>query len=761
MLSEAEQLKVAAQFRARVADISVPGLYPGSTASDADYIRFLVARDFNIDKAESMLRAHAEWRAKLPTEQDAHTQMLLQDKRCGELIGFTPGNELVFLSDSRWGKMMHGTTTEQYTKALIFFMDNMLSEMEKRGSRKWCVVSIGGPPPLDQGLSMTRLLEANFPGVMNKIIIAPIPAKVKSLVQSVLRILPERTRNKCALASTGAEVCETLRLRLEDFPEYFQDLEGYERGRQSGGVVLRMIKELNMILRRPSSTSSAGGNHTGDTGTQGQNCSKSVTSSAPQAPQRATSASSNCILNCLAPFQCWTGSIAGLAAMQRTSNECEFDYVIIGAGPAGLAAAGHLAKVGARVAVFDGRPRPENGCGSYPVVLNARGLAALESLGPEIMQKVLEVGTEVAELHIVPGGRTVARVPACGTVLMRDQAAQILLEAAERRSNIKFFWGYRLESMDIAKHSCTFTTPHGVQLTVSSISRLIAADGHKSCVRRACAQQVPGFLGEEQPWGFHLRFMTSKPGLQSTRANPETHYVLGDKGYVCRQPNGVWNISLRVLPGFDEDFLTANKATPDRIKQLKAYVAQHAGIAKDLLDDDSYRGFYEGHAFDGLVIKCSCLNPAGWIAVIGDAAHAVQPATGEGINSGLEDAAVLAAAARQNPSSPFTAFDSHHRANAHALHKLATNARASVVPASTRDRAVGVMVTLGLRVAKKLKIIEGKKEDFMMGELARSQGVKSYAELEELEQRQTRRLRSRAKGITGVCQLRRRLPRGT
>jgi len=437
----------------------------------------------------------------------------------------------------------------------------------------------------------------------------------------------------------------------------------------------------------------------------------------------------------------------------QSVTRCEFDYVVMGAGPAGLAAAGHLAKVGARVAVFEGRPRPDNVFGSYPVVLNSRGLASLEALDPKIVEKVSEVGLNVAELHIVPANRTVAQVKTYGTGIMRDQAAQILLEAAESRSNIQIFWEHKLESMDIAKHSCTFTTPQGTKMTLVGIPKLIAADGNRSRVRRACAEQVEGFTAEEQPWGFQLRFMTSKPGLQNTQADPQTHYVLGDKGYVCQQPNGVWNISLRVLPGFDEDFLTADEATPERLQKLKDYIAEHASIAQDLLDDDSYRGFYEGRAFDGLVIKNSCLNPAGWIAIIGDAAHAVQPATGEGINSGLEDAAVLASAVQQNPSDPFTTFDAEHRANAHALQKLALKARDLVVPSSTRDRAVGVMVTIGLGVAKKLNIIQGTKQDFMLGQLARTQGVKSYAELDEMEERQTRGLKKTARGIAKVLRL--------
>eukprot|EP00928_Gymnodinium_smaydae_P082631 TRINITY_DN6594_c0_g2_i2.p1 TRINITY_DN6594_c0_g2~~TRINITY_DN6594_c0_g2_i2.p1 ORF type:complete len:452 (-),score=70.34 TRINITY_DN6594_c0_g2_i2:355-1656(-) len=424
----------------------------------------------------------------------------------------------------------------------------------------------------------------------------------------------------------------------------------------------------------------------------------------------------------------------------QTISGADFEYVVVGAGPAGLAAAGHLAKTGARVAVFEGRSRPENVFGSYPVVLNPRGVNALRRLDEALPQRASEVGLDVKELHIVPDNRTVATVRTFGTGIMRDQAAQLLLEHAEKQPGIRFFWDHKLESIDFETRSCTFSLPDGARMKISNIARLVAADGNRSKVRRACAAEVSGFSVQEEPWGFQLRFMTSQGQPGQTEVDPEVHYVLGDKGYVCQQPNKVWSISLRVLPGVDEDFLTANEATEERIQQLKAYTEKVAGFAaKNLLDDAAYKEFYECRAFDGLVIKCSCLNPAGWICLIGDAAHAVQPATGEGINSGLEDAAVLGAMAAEHPEDPFAFYDAQHRPNAHALQVLALQARDKVV-ASKKTKVTNVMVTIGLGIAKKLRIIKGTSQDFMLGELAQTVGVKSYAELVAMEERQTRGL---------------------
>eukprot|EP00933_Yihiella_yeosuensis_P071735 TRINITY_DN79979_c0_g1_i1.p1 TRINITY_DN79979_c0_g1~~TRINITY_DN79979_c0_g1_i1.p1 ORF type:complete len:539 (-),score=129.61 TRINITY_DN79979_c0_g1_i1:392-1891(-) len=426
------------------------------------------------------------------------------------------------------------------------------------------------------------------------------------------------------------------------------------------------------------------------------------------------------------------------------------DYVIVGAGPAGLAAAGFLAKEGVKVAVYEGRPRPKDVFGSYPVVLNARGTASLEKLDQAVADRAAEVGMPVKQLHVVPNNRTVAEVPTFGTGIMRDQASMILLESAESKPNISFYWDHKLAAIDFESHTLTFEKPDGSKVSTHA-PRLVAADGNRSRVRRCCEAEVSDFSAVADPWGFQLRFMNAKGVDGQTVMNPDFHYVLGDKGYVCQQPNGIWSVSLRVLPESDEDFLFAEDMTESRLQQLKDYTKQYAtAVHENLMDDAAYKSFYDNKAFDGLVVKCSCLNPAGWICLIGDAAHAVQPATGEGINSGLEDAMVLGDCIREHPDDPFAAFDAMQRPNAHALNVMALQARDKVVTPPPRTQVTNIMVTIGLGIGKKMGIIEGTNQDYMLGEKARTVGVKSYAELVEMEQRQTRVLRPVANGIAKI-----------
>ncbi|CAE7379877.1 BNA4 [Symbiodinium sp. CCMP2592] len=306
------------------------------------------------------------------------------------------------------------------------------------------------------------------------------------------------------------------------------------------------------------------------------------------------------------------------------------DYLVIGAGPAGLAAAGFIAKAGSTVAVFDGRARPENVSGSYPVVLNDKGLFALKRLDPAIAAKAKETGLSVQQLHVISDNTTVRKIPMFGICIMRDQVSSWLLEAAEADEKISFFWEHKLESIDFQARTCTFELPDGSQKTAVS-QRLVAADGNRSKVRRLCQEHVADFSADADPWPFQLRFMNSRGVPGQTEVNTDTHFVLGDKGYVCLKPSGEWSIYLRVQPESDEEFLTSMEATDDNLQKLKEYVQTHAKFAADnLLDEEAYRKFYDCEAFGGVVVKCSSLSPAGWICLIGAAAHAVQPALLEG-----------------------------------------------------------------------------------------------------------------------------------
>lgn len=63
------------------------------------------------------------------------------------------------------------------------------------------------------------------------------------------------------------------------------------------------------------------------------------------------------------------------------------------------------------------------------------------------------------------------------------------------------------------------------------------------------------------------------------------------------------------------------------------------------------------------------------------------------------------------------------------------------------------MVTIGLGIGKSLRLVGATKYDFMLGAKARTQAIKSYAEIVELEARQTRGLRAFGWGLMTVLRV--------
>jgi 2-polyprenyl-6-methoxyphenol hydroxylase-like FAD-dependent oxidoreductase len=87
------------------------------------------------------------------------------------------------------------------------------------------------------------------------------------------------------------------------------------------------------------------------------------------------------------------------------------DTAVIGGGPAGLLCAilidMQMQKKGVKnnLAVFELRPKPTNRYGSFPVVLNQRGMTALRKVGDDFFRTVQKAGLEVdaieVSLHVV------------------------------------------------------------------------------------------------------------------------------------------------------------------------------------------------------------------------------------------------------------------------------------------------------------------------------------------------------------------------
>jgi 2-polyprenyl-6-methoxyphenol hydroxylase-like FAD-dependent oxidoreductase len=334
--------------------------------------------------------------------------------------------------------------------------------------------------------------------------------------------------------------------------------------------------------------------------------------------------------------------------------------LIVGAGIAGPVTAMALQQVGIEATIVEGYPASDGDAGSY-LTVTANGLAALQVIG------VLDPGCGTAfptRRNVLwnHAGRRLAslsldsRLPGSprALTLKRSRLARTLEDEAIRRG-IRVEHGRQLRDAEM--------TPDGQVLatfTDGSTTRgdlLVGADGVHSVVRR--------IIDPGSPLGRYVG-LTNFGGVTRGAAagiEPEAwHLIFGRRAFFGYQatPAGdvVWFANVpqpRITPS--ERASTNPETWRARLSEL---YAGDAGPAVALIE----AGELELAADNTHDLGHVPTWHRGHLIVIGDAAHAPAPTSGQGASMAVEDGIVLAGALRDAPSIPaaFASFEARRRA---------------------------------------------------------------------------------------------------
>jgi geranylgeranyl reductase family protein len=285
------------------------------------------------------------------------------------------------------------------------------------------------------------------------------------------------------------------------------------------------------------------------------------------------------------------------------------DIVVIGAGPAGSAAAAVLAAGGARVVLADRAAFPRDKiCGD---ALLPDALAALARLGAE--REVRRAGHAVAALRLRSyGGRSV-RLPLDG-VVMRRAALDALLVARAAAAGAEVLPGATLAGLDGDGRNfaaARFFTSTG-ETTVAARAIVLAS----GAARRP--RELAG-LGEGEPRSaIALRGYARLAGFPVDELLIELRAELaGGYAWAFCAGGGVWNVGCG-LPGGSRHAGSLGKAAERLLRDLGGGEWSVPPRGAPLLT-----------AFDGLPFT------RGNLAAVGDAAGLTRPFSGEGIGPAL------------------------------------------------------------------------------------------------------------------------------
>jgi len=353
--------------------------------------------------------------------------------------------------------------------------------------------------------------------------------------------------------------------------------------------------------------------------------------------------------------------------------------VIIGAGLAGSLLACYLARDGYRVSVYERRSDPRRagyvGGRSINLALSARGIAGLAGAGlDQLVMRDEAIRMPGRMIHPVTNTSPVYLAyshdsnDAINSV-SRGGLNVALLNAASNYSNISFHFDHACLDVDIDAPAATFSTLNGTVRVEASL--ILAADGAFSPVR--------GRLQKTD------RFEYSQTYLQ--HGYKELHIPATAAGEYAMEPHAlhIWprgGSMMIALPNRDKSF-TCTLFWPFKgehsfenlqtCEQAQAFFAAQYGDAVAIMP--TLAEDYERNPTSSLVtVRCWPWQHAGKVCILGDAAHAIVPFYGQGMNAAFEDCLALASCLREYKHDRVAAlqhFEKLRKPNADAIADMA------------------------------------------------------------------------------------------
>jgi kynurenine 3-monooxygenase len=322
------------------------------------------------------------------------------------------------------------------------------------------------------------------------------------------------------------------------------------------------------------------------------------------------------------------------------------EFTIVGAGLAGALLACHLGKAGRRVDVYERRPDPrgheqERGR-SINLALSVRGIEALRAVGlaDEVLKNAIPmrgrmIHSPAGKLAFQPYGKDPSQ--AINSV-SRAGLNLTLINAAARFEGVRLFFDKKCTGIDL--DSATLELVDTATSTASKVAceTVISADGAYSTVRGQL--QKRDRFNYRQDYESHGYKELTIPSAANGGFALEKHAL------------HIWprhSFMMIALPNLDGSFTCTlfwpyegpnSFAAVQSEADLLRFFEQHFSDALPLMPALAH-DFFANPVGPLVTIRCSPWHMDGRVLLLGDAAHAVVPFLGQGMNAAFEDCTLL------------------------------------------------------------------------------------------------------------------------
>ncbi|MFI6317056.1 FAD-dependent monooxygenase [Nonomuraea sp. NPDC050556] len=299
------------------------------------------------------------------------------------------------------------------------------------------------------------------------------------------------------------------------------------------------------------------------------------------------------------------------------------EVLIAGAGPVGLTAALDLTRRGIGVRIVDAAPGPATT--SRAIATHPRTLEVYAQLG--VIDAVLSRGRRITGFALYRDGRRLARLAADYTdmptrypfTLCIDQiVTEEILRDALRAHGVEPEWGVRLESFEQDDEGVTAELRRGESTETYRVPWLIGCDGGHSTVRKVL--DLPLIGASRQTW------LLADAQVETDLPPNSIYWIRANAVTMMAVPfieSGRWRVLDTVDVDYDGDPVRLAERLTGKLRTgLGGHVLVHppTWVSVFTAQQRMVPRMRQGRCF-----------------VAGDAAHVHSPASGQGMNTGIQE----------------------------------------------------------------------------------------------------------------------------
>ena len=353
-------------------------------------------------------------------------------------------------------------------------------------------------------------------------------------------------------------------------------------------------------------------------------------------------------------------------------------FVLIGSGLAGGLLAAYFGRRGYEVDLYEQRadPREGNIVGgrSINLAISTRGIHALKKIGiaDEALRNAIPmpgrmIHDKSGALHFAPYDVDPKK---CINSIGRAALNSTVIEAAQRNSNVRVHFNHKCTGVDIDSGLAHLQTANCA--VNAEGDAVIGVDGAFSAVRKSMQNAIAEFQYDESYLAHGYKELTIPPGADgSWRMEKNALHIWPRKSFMMiALPNPDGSFTCTLFWEFEGPRSFAATKTDDDVRQFFAEEFPDAvPLMPTLLDD-----FRNNPTGSLVTIRCAPWFYRDKVCLVGDAAHAVVPFYGQGMNAAFEDCVVLDECLEEffeNRERAFAKYFRSRKENADALADLA------------------------------------------------------------------------------------------